>query len=246
MTNSQEQGLHQPLIEHLSELRFRLIRSLWGILVGFIICYNLSGVIFDWMRAPIAPYLPGGGLVFTSPLDKFMSHIKIAFFGGMILACPWWVFQAWKFVSPGLYRRERNIGVVFIVSGTVLFILGCAFAYFVVFPMAFEFLMNYGSDVDKPMITIDQYMGFFTVTTLMFGLSFEMPLIIVTLALLGIVDHTFLKEKRRYAIVGIAGIAAVITPPDLMSMVLMLVPMVALYEMSVLVVGFLEKSKTKS
>ncbi|MFN7728810.1 MAG: twin-arginine translocase subunit TatC [Bdellovibrio sp.] len=237
--------MSQSLIDHLGELRFRLIRSAWGMLLGIIICYNFTYQVFDWMRAPIAPYLPTGGLVFTGPMDKFLAHLKIAFFGGVVLSTPWWMYQIWKFVSPGLYNKERKLAISFIASGTTLFLTGIAFTYFVVLPMAFHFLMTYGGDVDKPMITIDQYMGFVTITALMFGLSFELPLVIVTLSLLGIFDQAFLRRNRKYAVMTIAIICAIITPPDLLSMLLMLAPMWFLLEVSIVIVGFLERKKAR-
>ncbi|MGZ3843871.1 MAG: twin-arginine translocase subunit TatC, partial [Bdellovibrio sp.] len=131
----------------------------------------------------------------------------------------------------------------FIVSGTGLFVLGSLFSYYVALPMAFEFLMHFGGDVDKPMISIDQYMGFFTQMSLMFGVAFELPLIIVVLGMMGIVDQAFLRKNRRYAIMTIAVIAAVITPPDLLSMILMLAPMLFLFEASVFIVGVFERKR---
>lgn len=234
----------QTLIEHLTELRYRIIRSFWGIGAGFVLCYNFTPEILDWMRAPIAPYLPQGGLIFTAPMDMFMAHLKIAFFGGVVASTPWWLYHLWSFVAPGLYKKERRMAMGFIFSGSFLFLLGVAFSYFIVFPMAFKFLMTYGVGVDRPMITVDHYLGFFVLTTLMFGLCFELPLILVTLGMLGIVSQKFLREKRRYAIVGLAGVSAVVTPPDMISMLLMLVPMILLYEVSVLLVGFFERRKT--
>jgi sec-independent protein translocase protein TatC len=227
----------QSLTEHLTELRVRVIYSLWGILVGFIICYNFTDVMFDWVRKPIQPYLQTGGLVFTAPMDKFIAHLKLAFFGGLVLACPFWVYQLWKFVAPGLYQKEKKYSIGFIFAGSVLFLTGVAFTYFIVFPMAFKFLMTYGGDVDKPMITIQQYMSFFLMTSLMFGASFELPVVLVILGMLGVVNQKFLREKRRYAIMSMAVLSAVITPPDLLSMVLMLVPLVILYEISIIFVG---------
>ena len=237
--------ISQSLIDHLGELRFRLVRCAWGVLLGIIISYNFTHQVFDWMRAPIAPYLPTGGLVFTGPMDKFLAHLKIAFFGGVVLSMPWLMYQIWKFVSPGLYNKERKLAISFIVSGTTLFLTGIAFTYYVVLPMAFHFLMTYGGDVDKPMITIDQYMGFVTITAMMFGLSFELPLVIVTLSLLGIVDQAFLRKNRKYAVMTIAIICAVITPPDLLSMLLMLAPMWFLLEASIIIVGMLERKKAR-
>jgi len=231
------------LIEHLRDLRLCLTRSLWGIMLGFAICYQYTDVIFDVIRDPIAPYLPAGGLVFTGPVDKFFAHLKVAFFGGILLSSPWWIYQIWQFVAPGLYKDEKKAALTFIGVGTGLFITGLAFTYFLVFPMAFKFLMSFGGDIDKPMITIDQYLGFFLWTCLSFGAVFELPLILVTLGLLGLVSHNFLKANRKYAIVILSIITAVITPPDLLSMLMMLAPMWLLYDLSTFLVGVLEKKR---
>jgi sec-independent protein translocase protein TatC len=238
--NDSLEQTHQTLVEHLVELRFRLVRSAWAILIGMVACYNFTTDIFDIIRKPIAPYLPTGGLIFNAPADKFIAHLKIAFFGGLILSCPFWIYQIWKFVSPGLYTKEKKYTLGFIVSGSVLFIIGILFSYFFVMPTAFEFLMGYGGKTDQAMITIDAYLSFFLTTTLMFGLSFEMPLIIVILGMLGLVSSKFLREKRRFSIVGMSVLAAVITPPDLLSMSMMLIPMLVLYEISIILVRFFE------
>lgn len=229
------------LIDHLAELRSRLIKAAYGIIAGMILCYNYTEKIFDIIRTPIATYLPAGGLVFTGPADKFIAHLKIAFFGGVLLSCPFWIYQLWKFIAPGLYSREKKYTLSFMGAGSILFATGVLFAYFIVFPAAFHFLMGYGGDVDKPMITIDQYLSFFVTTTLMFGLSFELPLIIVILGLLGVVSSRFLREKRRFAVVFMAVIAAIVTPPDMLSMLMMLIPMILLYELGVWTLVFFKK-----
>ncbi|KHD87281.1 MAG: preprotein translocase [Bdellovibrio sp. ArHS] len=233
----------QSLYEHLADLRKRLINCALILVVATGICYGFSDQIFNFVRAPIAPYLPGGGLIYTGPLDKFIAHLKLAFVCGILVSCPFWLHQVWLFVAPGLYSKERKYTLGFIVSGTVLFVLGAAFSYYIALPMAFEFLMHFGGDVDKPMISIDQYMGFFTQMCLMFGVAFELPLVIVVLGMLGIVSQSFLRKNRRYAIMTIAVIAAIITPPDLLSMVMMLTPMWVLFEAAVLIVGVFEKKR---
>lgn len=233
----------QSLTEHLTELRYRLIRVVWASLIGMVACYNFTDKIFDVIRAPISPYLQGGGLIFTAPMDKFIAHLKLAFFGGIILVFPYVAYQVWKFVAPGLYSKEKKYATGFIFAGTGLFSMGLLFTYFVVLPMAFKFLMTYGGEVDRPMITISEYMSFFVTTALAFGFAFELPLIIVILGLMGIVSQAFLRKNRRYAIMGLAVIAAVITPPDLLSMLMMLVPLWVLFEIAVLLVGFFEKRR---
>lgn len=236
----------QSLYEHLAELRKRIINCALILFIGTAICYNFSEQIFNFVRQPIVPYLPGGGLIFTGPLDKFIAHLKLSFVGGIILSCPFWLYQVWMFVAPGLYQKERKYTMGFIMAGTVLFLLGSAFSYFIALPMAFHFLMTFGGEIDKPMISIDQYMGFFTQMCLMFGVAFELPLVIVVLGMMGVVSQAFLRKNRRYAVMTIAVIAAIITPPDLLSMVMMLAPMWVLFEGAVLVVGVFEKKRDQA
>ena len=230
------------LVEHLGELRYRLTRAAIGILVGMCFCWGFSEQIFNIIRKPIQPFLPQGGLIYTAPIDKFMAHIKISFICGLLLSAPFWLFHLWKFISPGLYKNEKRFAVGFIFFGTLQFLLGLAFTYFIVFPMAFKFLMNFGGDIDKPMITIDHYLGFFTQTSLIF----EMPVIITFLGLVGAVSESFLKKNRRYAIVIISAASAILAPPDALSMILLMGPLILLYEISIITVGFFERRKIAS
>lgn len=243
---SEETEGQQSLIEHLSELRDRLIRSLVFVFIGFLISWAFSDLIFDIIRTPIQPHLAteSKGLVFTAPMDKFLAHLKISFLAGVIISCPFWIYQVWMFVAPGLYSHEKKYAASFISFGTVLFLAGVSFVYFIVFPMAFEFLMNFGGGTDQPMITISDYISFFVTTTLVFGLAFEMPLIITVLGMMGVVDHHFLAAKRRYAIVILAAMSAILTPPDIISMVLMMIPMILLYESSVILVRIFGAKET--
>lgn len=234
------------LQDHLRELRVRLIRCIQILLVATILCWHYSEMVFNLIRKPIEPYLVGGGLIYTSPLEKFMAFVKIAVVCGALISCPFWIYQIWQFVAPGLYKKERKYALGFVGSGSLMFILGNAFSYFVVLPMAFKFLMTFGGEQDKPMIAIDSYLGFFTQTSLVFGLAFELPVILTTLGMAGIVSQKFLREKRRYAIMAISVACAIITPPDLLSMVLMLIPMVFLYELSIILVGVFERKRMES
>lgn len=128
-TAEQIEQKNVTLISHLTELRYRLVRSLWAALIGMLACYNFTEDIFNIIRAPIAPYLQGGGLIFTAPMDKFIAHLKLAIFGGLILAFPYIASQIWGFIAPGLYSREKKYGVTFIVTGSILFGLGILFSY---------------------------------------------------------------------------------------------------------------------
>ena len=234
------------LVEHLTDLRYRLIKALQGIVVGVGIGLYFSEQLFTVIRKPILPYLgANGGLVFTGVLDKFIAHLKVGALAGVILTCPYWLYHVWQFVSPALYKKERKYMMAFILSGSVLFLLGVCFVYFLVFPAAFQYLLSIGGDVDKPMITIDQYLSFFSLMVVLFGLAFELPLILVILALVGLYDAEFLKKNRRIAIVILSVIAAVVSPPDALSMIFMWVPLVIFYEASIWIVHFLLKNKPR-
>ena len=229
----------QTLVEHLTELRTRLMWSIAFVFVGFLASWGFSEYIFDIIRGPIQPYLSTetGGLVFTAPMDKFMAHLKVSILAGLILACPVWIYQLWAFIAPGLYKHEKKFGIYFISFGTFLFLTGVSFVYFVVYPAAFKFLLGFGGEVDKAMITINDYLSFFMTTTLVFGVAFQLPLVLTILGMMGIVNAQLLKMLRRYAIVIICVMSAVLTPPDPMSMVLLVVPLYALYEISIFLVG---------
>jgi len=237
----------QSLIEHLIDLKKYTIRSLWIVFAGFVCCIYFSEQIFDFIRSPIMPYLGHeGGLVFTAPVDKFMAHIKVSFLAGVIMTCPIWLYQVWLFIAPGLYQNEKKLAFSFILSGTVLFSLGILFVFKIVYPMAFKYLLTFGGTTDKPMITINEYLDFFVTTTLMFGLAFELPLILVVLAMIGLIDDQLLRSKRRLAVFILAVLSAVITPPDAVSMLSMLAPMMLLYEISILVVARIVRQRVKA
>ncbi len=238
---------NQSLVEHLTELRIRVTRALFGVAVGFLASYSFSDQLMEVIRHPIKPFLStdGGGLVFLGVMDLFLAHLKISLLAGVILSCPWWLYQTWKFIAPGLYESERKYAVGFIFFGSVLFCLGVLFAYFLVYPAAFNFLLNFGHTADKPMITLDLYLSFFVTTTLVFGAAFELPLIITILGILGIVDEKLLRSKRRYAIVVLATVSAVVTPPDALSMFMLLIPLVLLYELSIFLVHAFGQARAK-
>lgn len=233
----------ETLTAHLVELRDRLLKSLTFIAIGAAVCWIYSDLLMEFVRRPILPYLSSGGLVFTAPMDKFMAHIKISILGGVILTCPAWIYQFWQFVSPGLYSQERKYGLSFMFSGSILFLLGVSFAYFVIYPIAFKFLLEFGGSIDSPMITIGEYLSFFFLTTVVFGLAFELPLVLVLLGMLGIIDKQFLIKYRRHSVVGLAVLSAIATPPDIISMGLMMLPMLVLYELSIQLVGYFAPKK---
>ncbi|MCB0347700.1 MAG: twin-arginine translocase subunit TatC [Bdellovibrionales bacterium] len=232
------------LTEHLKDLRDCIIRSFIIVMFGFLASWAYSETLFDIIRKPIQPFV--NGLVFTGVMDKFIAHMKVSLLSGIIITCPLWLYQVWRFVKPGLYQKEKKAIIAFLAVGTFLFLAGVAFVYFIVFPFAFEFLMSFAGNTDSPMITIDEYLSFFISTTLMFGVVFELPLALTLLGMLGIVNAQFLRSSRRYALVVIAIVSAVITPPDVLSMVCIMVPLQLLYELSIFSVAFFGKRANTS
>ena len=235
----------QSFFEHLHDLRVMIVRILWILLLGCIVTFYFDKEIFDIIRAPIAPYLPNQGLVFTGPVDKFVANIKVCFLGSAVMTCPLWLYQVWLFIAPGLYKHEKKLAVYFIFFGTLLFSAGTLFVYKLIFPMAFKYLLTFGGTTDTPMITINEYLEFFMMTTLVFGLAFEMPLILVVLGMTGIIDDKFLKAQRRTAVMVLAVLSAVVTPPDALSMLSLLAPLLFLYEVSIVLVRILKPKKVE-
>jgi sec-independent protein translocase protein TatC len=233
----------QSLTDHLTELRDRLVKSIWAIALCSVAAWFFKKQIFLFLSAPIEGGLKEGSLVYTGPVDMFVVYIKIAVVTGVAASCPVWLYQIWRFVAPGLYSHEKKYSVAFIFSGTALFLIGVSFAYYLVLPTGLHFLLDLQPDPAttkiRAMIDITKYLSFLTTTALVFGLAFELPLALVLLGLMGIIDQKFLREKRRFAIVVLAAVSAVVTPPDALSMMMLLVPLYFLYELSIIVVGLL-------
>ncbi len=233
------------LVSHLTELRKRLIYCFLGILIGCLICWAYSDFLFELIRRPIEPFLTtdSKGLIYTGIMDKFLAYIKISFLGGVIFTCPYWLYHIWEFIAPGLYAKEKKYTLTFVVMGSLLFFIGVIFVYFVVYPLAFQFLMNFGNSKDLPLIAIDKYLSFFVTTTIIFGLAFELPLIFTFLSLIGVLEKKTLVDNRSYAIILLAILSALITPPDVISMCLMMGPLILLYEISILIVGMVTSKR---
>jgi sec-independent protein translocase protein TatC len=224
-----------PLTAHLQELRKRLIASFIAVGVAFIFCYAFSDSIFNILAYPLLRAMPpGGSLIFISVAEAFFTYMKVAFIAGIILVSPFILYQIWAFIAPGLYQKEKKYVVPFVLGGSFFFALGVFFAYFVAIPMGFKFLLGYATDFIKPMPSMKEYLSFSIKFLLAFGLVFEFPVILVLLAKIGIIDARMLAKQRKYAILLIFVFAAVVTPPDLISQVLMALPLMALYEMSIL------------
>jgi sec-independent protein translocase protein TatC len=224
-------------LQHLEELRRRIIWSLLFVVVGFGVCWGYSQKIFGWMQEPIVKALRSHNLddhlVYTNPTDPFNMYLKIGLMAGIFVASPFILYQIWAFIKPGLYKRERNYVLPFMFSTVGLFLAGGLFGYKMVYPAALDFLVGYGSQF-KPMITISEYTDLFLTIILGLGVVFEMPILIFFLALFGIVSAGWMWRNLRYSILVIFIIAAIITPTtDIMNMCVFAAPMILLYLVSI-------------
>jgi sec-independent protein translocase protein TatC len=224
-----------PLTAHLQELRKRLILSFVAVGGGFALCYTFAEKIFDILAAPLLKMMPAGGsLIFTSVAEAFFTYMKVAFISGLILASPFVLYQIWAFVAPGLYRHEKKYVVPFVLAGSFFFAGGILFAYYIALPVGFRFLLGFATDFIKPLPSMKEYLSFSIKFLLAFGLVFEFPVVLVLLARIGVVDAKTLARQRKYAILLIFIFAAILTPPDIISQVIVALPMIGLYELSIL------------
>lgn len=217
-----------PFLAHLAELRSRLIKILLAIGVGFGGSYTFSDHILDWLRQPLPQKL-----VFISPTEAFLANLKVSFFAGVVITLPFSLFQVWRFIAPGLKPGEKGYAFSFIAFGSLLFSVGALFAYYLVLPLGLHFLLSYGYPGLQPMISVGPYISFCMVILFTFGLVFNLPVVAVLLTRMGLVDSALLARNRRYAILVIFIVAAVLTPPDVFTQILLGLPLVLLYEFSI-------------
>lgn len=232
------------LLEHLDELRRRLVWSLVAMFVGFLVCWGFSREIFAWISRPLTQFLPESEpLAFTALADPFMLYIKVAFLAGIFLVSPILLFQLWLFVAPALYREERLAAAPFLFFTTVFFVVGGYFGYAVALPMVAKFFLDVGADF-RQVITINEFFSLASKVILGLGLVFEMPVLIFFLARMGVVTHRFLLRQFRYAVLIIFIIAAIITPtPDAATQSVFAVPMILLYLLGVLIAWVFGKKR---
>ena len=225
----------RPLIAHLLELRTRLLRGVVGLVLVLLCLLPFANKLYALLAQPLLDKLPKGGqLIATQVASPFFAPMKLAFFVALVVAMPWLLYQAWAFVAPGLYQREKKLALPILSSALLLFYAGCAFAYFLVLPMVFGFLTRVTPDGVAMMTDISAYLDFVLVLFLAFGLAFELPVALVILALLGWITPSQLREGRGYAVVGIFIVAAVLTPPDVVSQLMLAIPMCLLYEAGII------------
>jgi sec-independent protein translocase protein TatC len=232
-------------LEHLDELRQRLMVSLLALAAGFVICFSVSQRIFDFLMEPLRTALPPGGkLIATTVPELFMLHLKMSFFVGIFLASPVLVGQLWRFISPGLYEHEKKFAVPFVVFGTVFFLLGAAFAHYVVFPYAANFFTTFGGGGVEILLTVSEVFSFYSKFILGMGLVFEIPTVVFVLSRIGLISAGFLVRQIKFAVLLIFIVAAIITPtPDVVTQCLMAFPMIGLYVFSIGVAWFVGRER---
>ncbi len=247
-----------PLLDHLIELRQRMLYSFIALFVAFVVCFFFAQVLFDFLVQPLADILieregtrGSRRLIFTDLTEVFFTHIKIAFFFGAFASCPIFLTQLWMFVAPGLYRNEKTALAPFLVASPVLFFLGGSLVYFVLFPLAWRFFLSFetmGGGGTLPIeleAKVNEYLSLVMKLIFAFGLCFQLPVLMTLLARVGIASSKGMAEKRKYAIVGVFIVAAVITPPDPISQLSLALPIIVLYEISILMAKLVEKKKAK-
>jgi sec-independent protein translocase protein TatC len=234
----------KPFFSHLKELRDRLIVCVIAVGVAFIITYAFKERIFAFLMQPFVQVMPAGSsFIFTNVTEAFITYFKIAIVAAIFLGSPVLLYEIWMFVAPGLYEMEKNYVYPFIIFGSLLFIAGALFCYFVVMPVLFRFFVGYASEFVIPMPSLKEYMSLALKLLITFGFIFLMPLVAYYLSKAGIINHRLLSAKRRYAILGIFVLSAIITPPEMTSQLLIVLPLIGLYEVSIIIARIFGKKK---
>lgn len=238
--STEDSGLQESFLSHLFELRDRIIKASAAILIAFVCLVYWAPDIFHLFAQPLLEALPAGGkMIVTDVTGSFFVPMKVTMLVAFLIALPVVMYQLWAFIAPGLYLHERRLILPLVISSYALFIVGMSFAYFLVFPTVFRFMAHYNAPLGAEMSTdIDNYLSFAMTTFLAFGITFEVPVVVVVLVRMGMVSLAKLKEIRPYVVVGAFVIAAVVTPPDVLSQLLLAVPMALLYELGLLVARF--------
>ena len=226
----------QPFMTHLEELRRRLITCAIAIGIGFVLCYFFSERLFQILVMPLKANMPAGDrLIFTNLPEMFFTYLKTAFLAGAMLVAPMLFYQIWMFIAPGLYQNEKRFAIPFVVCSTFLFVGGSLFGYFVVFPFGFRFFLGFANETIQALPSVKQYFSFAIKLLLAFGVVFELPVVIFFLARMGLVTPELLRRKRKYAILLTFVMASILTPPDVVTQLMMAAPLIILYEISIFI-----------
>ncbi len=235
-----------PLMDHLKELRQRVLWSVGAFILCFAVCYYFAQQIYGFLAQPLADILaaqPGGSerrMIYTALYEAFFTYLKVAFFGAVFFSFPMWATQLWLFVAPGLYRSEKKAILPFLVASPFLFVLGAALVYYFIFPLAWQFFISFETPPGSGGIPVQleakvgEYLSLVMHMILAFGVAFQLPVLLTLLVKVGILNVETLQKGRRYAVVGMFVVAAIITPPDIISQIGLAIPLIALYEISIL------------
>ena len=236
-------GSEDSFISHLIELRSRVVKSAAAVIIIFLCLMPWAAQIFDLLASPMMHALPSGSkMIATGVITPFLIPVKVTMLLAFLITLPWVLYQAWAFIAPGLYAHEKRLVAPLVISSSLLFIAGVAFCYFFVFGMVFPFINNFAPKSVSVAPDIDSYVDFVLTMFLAFGVTFEVPIIVIVLVRMGLVPLEKLKQIRPYVVVGAFVIAAVVTPPDIMSQLLLAVPLCLLYEVGLLVAPIFEKA----
>jgi sec-independent protein translocase protein TatC len=243
-TETPDPGQEQSFLTHLVELRQRLVRAALAVVIVFLALAPFMKEIFDVLSQPMMAALPAGSkLLATGVITPFMVPLKVTLFAALLIALPYVLWQTWAFVAPGLYKHEKRLAAPLIASSVIMFFLGMAYCYFIVFGLIFKAITGFAPATVAVAPDIEAYFGFVLGMFLAFGLAFEVPIVVVLLARFGIADIEKMKQARPYVIVGAFIIAAVFTPPDVLSQLLLAIPLCLLYELGVFIARFVVKPK---
>ena len=239
---AQDREKRMPFLDHLEELRWRIIWSVLAVIAAAVGCYFFIDEIIAILVHPAPKDIK---LIFLSPTEAFMTYIKVAAYAGLVVSLPFVAWQFWRFVMPGLYEKERRAVGPIVVFTVLCFLVGALFAYFLIIPFGLKFLLSYQTDFLVANITIGKYLGFVVTLLLVFGLVFELPVLAYFLSLIGVLTPQFLRSKRRYGILILFIVAAVLTPPDAFSQMMLAIPLLILYEISILVSAAVQRKRKR-
>lgn len=235
--------------EHLTELRGRLVKSLWALVAIFLASFAFAKDILIYLQQPLLQALPPehNTLHFTGPMDVFFANIKVAFLAAIVMGAPVWIYQLWRFIEPALYPKERKYVMPFMLATLILFGAGVSFCFFIMLPMALEYLITMGLEVGTPIITVPDYLSLVLLLLFAFGVMFETPVILILLAMLGLIDDEMLRKNRRITFLIIVVVAAILTPtPDPVSQLALAGPTYLMYEIAILIIRFIKRGDKKT